>query len=164
MPKLKSSPKQQSLVSAPCAQSFLPCRLLGQSCWAGSKIHMPMPQPPWYHFAPKPTWKFVYLSNTRFKTRPTLSKSAREFQKWKRFSSLCNLTSLHDVCMIPAQICFPAPVTHLGFSLSTAWPCSPKLEPWFVASLPLQKGEEGPGSDICADLRCVANTGATRSQ
>lgn len=151
------------MVFTPYPQLFLPCRLPEESCWAGSRPHIPVPQPPWHHLAPKPTWKFVYLTNTRLKTGSVLSKSARDVKKWKSFGSLCNSTPLHDVCVMSTQYFFPAPLTLLGFFLSPPRPCSPKLEPWFVAPLPLQKGEEGPGLDICADLRCLANFGTTRS-
>lgn len=134
-------------------------------------LRRPAPDPTFQRFShpgtilpQMPTWKFVYFTNNRFKTCSMLSKSARDIQKLKSFSSLCNLTPLHDVCVISTQFSFPAPVTLLGFSLSPPHPCSPKLEPWFVVSLPLQKGEEGSALDISADLRCVANIGTSRSQ
>lgn len=164
MPKIKKLSTTAPLVSTPCAQLFLPCRLPEESCWAGSRPHTPMPQPPWHHLAPKSSWKFVYQTNSRFKTSSVLSKSDRHVQKWKSFSSFCNLTPLHDVCVISTQFFFLAAVILLGFFLSPTRSCSPNQEPWFVASLPLQKGEERPGLYICADLRCMANIGTTRSQ
>lgn len=125
MPKIKKL-STTAVISTPCAQLFLPCRLPEESC---SRPHTPMPQPPWHLLAPETTWNFVYLTNIRFKTCSVLSKSARDVQEQKSFSSLCNLTPLLHVGTIPTQFSLSAPVTLLGFFLSPPHPCSPKLEP-----------------------------------
>lgn len=118
MPKIKKL-STTAVISTPCAQLFLPSRLPEESC---SRPHTPMPQPPWHLLAPETTWNFVYLTNIRFKTYSVLSKSARDVQEQKSFSSLCNWTPLLPVGTIPTQFSLSAPVTLLGFFLSSPHP------------------------------------------